>query len=1104
MTSTTMNRKRKQSALKRYWKILFAIIGLLDCCCYCYCHYYYHSLYDDDAKYCPKDHSCRDHHPHRRRHHSRRRKVKVEDHKSYTSKRALSQHASPSSTPPFLKNNQMLFSFLWQSMAFSYHPGSSSSSSSGFSLNRITKDKGSFRDEHKYKTTNGKAWRESFEGTTAHDILQLFLIIHLGFGILCLIEMAVRAAEARQIVVENQAIAALEDRIAETVAKVYRRRNLLQRHPTGLSFYSLRKAAEAIPSSLNATRTFKLNHYIPSLSSISGDSRPNESTNVHSCGRIIEKDDQHENVQTSNDEDVHDDGDDDETINKRNILLFLRATIRLWIPVGVTCFFWLTLLPLEEYYRIVKIFLFDLEDCDTSGGGQADGRFDCLDVGDDDWQESTVCYDYQHQLCFGSSSSSHSTETARLYYLEILGDDVSWATLWITTVLFRWTETFSSMQDYLVKAVWKKYLLAGGKGLQQRPKLVWKRIGRFLNFIKLIRFAGPLTRMILKLNDQLLVGYSTFLKDRSSKSYRAQKLRQPSLLMRDLKRIESFHKIETTIASWPSHCSMLLETLTQEVKAPFCRVSSSAAKFYAQEFLDQSRHRGRQITRQIRLLQEQLRRGLTEFSSSEVYDNILKLSKDISRKHLDYLSDHDDDNFEDDHDENNSNDNNEKTNYSNSIKKEPKGSPRHLQRRHHSSNMSSWYDYLHLRSSLNARDFLISPRSRFSVMWRITVTNCLLLELTRLSVSWHLTKTFHLSITQVISRLFVDCSATPEDTKFLVRWVTDRLDEWHAALSHAIPLVPFPKDKLVILCVPTSQSAKLFLLAGSLIEIFIDVVSFCDIFFWFFTGDLDGETGLVVPKAFFGRCILPGTLVQVLDHPTLPEVLPSILGRLANLAMTIGWSRLIRWLCAVVPALKLVVVRPLSAYFFRHFEESNNSDRDNAGGVKDDLLMSYAESFGYLPQRQSSLLVVPSTKHDGQWTEDSTDESCDGDQFRDFNRGPNPSDDDSDDFPTEGVAVSVATHYLRSTPPGSPARSALRRAHISSPYLAHDHDHHHHHHHHSSPDSSVRFAMDSSVYAKDNGSAWESNHSQFDGSSVYDIGLSLSSHALYDLHQDGD
>eukprot|EP00536_Pseudo-nitzschia_multiseries_P014577 jgi/Psemu1/291528/fgenesh1_pg.727_\ len=844
--------------------------------------------------------------------------------------------------------------------------------------------------------------------------------------------MAVRAAEARQIVVDNQAIVALEDRIAEAVAKVYRRRNLLQGNPAGLSFYSIRKAAEAIPSSITTTRTFKLNPYIPSLSSISDTPSSSEGTNVHRCHYITEEDDQHENTQRNNTADAHgsngDEGDD-EAINKRNILLFLRATIRLWIPVGVTCFFWLSLLPLGEYYRIVKILLFDLENCDTSRGGQADGSVYCLDHGDGDWEESTICYDGHHQLCFGSSSWSYPMETAKLYYLEILGDDASWATLWITTVLFRWTEAFSSMQDYLVKAIWKKYLLAGGKGLQQRPKLVWKRIGRFLNFIKLIRFAGPLTRMTLKLNDQLSVGYSTFLKDRSSKFYRAQKLRRPSLLIRDLKRIESFHKVETTIASWPSHCSMLLETLTQEAKAPFCRVSSSAAKFYAQDFLEQSRQRGRQITRQIQSLQGQLRRGLSDFSSSEVYDNILKLSKDISRKHLEYFSDHDDHHYDDDHGDKNDNRNDRDSNDSGSSNKEPKGSPRQQRPRHHSSDMAS--------------------------------------------------------------------CATPEDTKFLVRWVTDRLDEWHAALSHAIPLVPFPKDQLVILCVPTSQSAKLFLHAGYLIEIFIDVVSFCDIFFWFFTGDLDGETGLVVPKAFFGRCILPGTLVQVLDHPTLPEVLPSILGRFASLATTVGWSRMIRWLCAVVPALKLIVARPLSAYFFRHFEESSSGGHGNSGDVKSDLLMSYAESFGYLPQRHSSLLIE-TAKQRGQWIDDSTDDSTDDDAFRDFNRDPVPSGDDGDTFALDGVAASVATHHIRSTPPGSPVRSALRRANTSSQYLTHGH----HDHHPSSPDSCVRF--DPSVYAEDDGGGCESNRSQCDGSSVYDIGLSLSSHALDDLHQDDE
>ena len=61
-----------------------------------------------------------------------------------------------------------------------------------------------------------------------------------------------------------------------------------------------------------------------------------------------------------------------------------------------------------------------------------------------------------------------------------------------------------------------------------------------------------------------------------------------------------------------------------------------------------------------------------------------------------------------------------------------------------------------------------------------------------------------------------------------------------------------------------------------MMETFIDVVSFMDIFFWFFTGELD-ELGFVVPKHFITRCIIPGTLVQVLDHPTLPDVLPALL-----------------------------------------------------------------------------------------------------------------------------------------------------------------------------------------------------------------------------------
>ena len=791
MTKRTRERTRS-FLLFRYWKILFGIVGLLDCSCYCYCYYYHHYRNVEGANSSSQEQFRRDRH----RRHSRKNKSKGEcdttNGSSCTSKQKQ----------PHFQKNQIVSSFLWQSMAFSHHPGNnnngiiSPAQTNNHNMNNTNIN--SKISNHDHNHNNGtRQGRFLFEDTatatatntntttTAHQLLQLFLAIHLGFGFLCLVEMAVRAAEARRIVVEYQAIAALEDRIAETVAKVYRRRKLLQGQQqgrsTGLSFYSLRKAAtRAIPSSLTiittsttttTTRTTKLNPYLPSLSSISDTASSAAATttrnNVHRCHHVVEDDaDNNEAVKgkindsSSGDSDADDD-DDDEAMNKRNILLFLRATSRLWIPVGVTCFFWLALLPLGEYYRIVKILLFHLESCDAdvSGRVHTDGGYYCVDNGGGgDWEGHTICYVDQNHLCYGSlsspsSSSSSSpiamtTATAQVLYLEILGDDASWATLWITTLLFRWTDAFSSMQDYLMKAVWKKYLwknylLAGGRGLQQRPKLVWKRLGRFLNFIKLVRFAGPLTRMVLKLSDQLVVGYSTFRNDRSAKTYRAHKLQRPSLLLRELKRIESFHKIETTIASWPSHCSMLLDTLTKEVKAPFCRVSSSTAKFYAQDFLEQSRQRGRQITRQIRWLQVQLRRGLTDFSSPEVYDNILRLSKDISLRHLDFADDKDDGHSENDSnrnengdDSNNNNNNNNSNSNSNSTSSnnnnkettdytEKQQQQQQQHRRHRSSNISSWYDYLHLSSLFSSRDFLISPRSRFSVVWRITVTNCL-------------------------------------------------------------------------------------------------------------------------------------------------------------------------------------------------------------------------------------------------------------------------------------------------------------------------------------------------------------------------------------------
>ena len=255
---------------------------------------------------------------------------------------------------------------------------------------------------------------------------------------------------------------------------------------------------------------------------------------------------------------------------------------------------------------------------------------------------------------------------------------------------------------------------------------------------------------------------------------------------------------------------------------------------------------------------------------------------------------------------------------------------------------------------LKQRRYLISPRSRFSVIWRMTVTNCLLLEITRLIISWQLTKTFQLSITQVLLRLFVNCASTTKQQPLWKLWIVENIDKTHHKIADLLPFLPFPTpnnagEKLKV-CVATSFSAKVFLQLGFGLESFIDIVSFMDIFFWFFTGDLD-EMGIVVPKPFLTRCIIPGTLVQVLDHPTLPEVLPTMLRQAGYAAAAAGWSRTIRWVLAISPALGLLVVQPLTSYFFRHVEEDYTLDGIHS---TNDLLLSYAESFGYLPQRPSN------------------------------------------------------------------------------------------------------------------------------------------------------
>jgi hypothetical protein len=204
---------------------------------------------------------------------------------------------------------------------------------------------------------------------------------------------------------------------------------------------------------------------------------------------------------------------------------------------------------------------------------------------------------------------------------------------------------------------------------------------------------------------------------------------------------------------------------------------------------------------------------------------------------------------------------------------------------------------------------LISPQTRFSVGWRITVTMALLAELARLFMSWQRSRSFDLRHTDLTQLFLLDC----EDKSRPVRRFFARLFRKHQ--HHDTPRS---------WCSPSSQSGWLLLGMARGTEVSLDLVCFLDIFVWFFTGELDSQ-GVVIPKHFVARCIIPGTLMQVLDHPTLPGTLPQLLTYLWDAVHSVGYGRAIRWALGIGPAIHLIVLQPLLVYLFRPMDREEFS-----------------------------------------------------------------------------------------------------------------------------------------------------------------------------------
>ena len=434
-------------------------------------------------------------------------------------------------------------------------------------------------------------------------------------------------------------------------------------------------------------------------------------------------------------------------------------------------------------------------------------------------------------------------------YATTCGTETSLATLWITYSLMHMSDAFTALQTKLWQTLLEWVIPLD---LYFHPKRFYQRMRQVVRWIRYLRFAGPLIRILLKLNDQFLV----FVRTRSQiwliQIEKAKRLASRSMLFDDIQRIESLAKMQTRLASVPSQMMHLAQEQAAGVG----------------QLLAQRKEQGRKLRRKLERLKQIVRHSSSKkHSSSELYDRIVDLAQEI------------------------------KTTIGDTV----------------------------------FTKHLISPQTRFSVGWRMIVTCALLTELCRLYVSYQLSRTFQISITDMIRSLLSDCD---EEMRERFRRMSSENGTIRILLRNLLRLPMRSGKKMAQKCLTSNPLSNLLLTLGQITEYTIDIVCFIDIFVWFFTGELDAD-GVVVPKPFFTRCILPGTMIQVLDHPTLPDRLPKLIKYSMNAARTVGYSRVIRWMLAIVPAIDMLLVDPIRIFLFRPMD--------------DDEWMRYTESIAIFP-----------------------------------------------------------------------------------------------------------------------------------------------------------
>jgi len=203
---------------------------------------------------------------------------------------------------------------------------------------------------------------------------------------------------------------------------------------------------------------------------------------------------------------------------------------------------------------------------------------------------------------------------------------------------------------------------------------------------------------------------------------------------------------------------------------------------------------------------------------------------------------------------------------------------------------------------------LLRPNTRFAVTWKLLFVVCIVLELTSVAFSHRFgggEAGKKMSVDELLKAGVVpgrggDVCAERRPGPF-----------GHVGRAFGALLPPGEKVAAAAHGACPAPAASLYVLTALAVISYVIVpavhlICFLDVPVTFLTGELDDRTGVLIPKPFFPRWILPGIALQLLVNPSMANV-AGALGSVKGVVDQFGGARLLRWgYCLAPPVAQLI------------------------------------------------------------------------------------------------------------------------------------------------------------------------------------------------------